>query len=261
MTGVAVDWATMSTPEFVGWTRMVGVGLPFPLNTGEMEWIEAPDPIAVRKILELRQLADSPILEDTAAVFARPRLAVFVIRVHLGGEDQRFVAIAGKDDDKAVLVLLDRERTTVRIVAEHELVASMVGTLPALTGYPCPTAEVTIADLQAVDQAFASGLGERERHALMVNAAFPPQLIALRERIGTKGGTTGLIGAVAFDGPDEVRAAQRSASWREYPEGALFQVEQRQRRGDRSALVGAYSPDAVFRAAADLVSDLYAGPR
>jgi hypothetical protein len=260
MTGVAVDWATLSTPEFVGWARSRQLRLPFPLNIGEREWIEVPEASAIRKILEVRQLADSAVLDETASVFARPRVAVFVVRSHLDGTDERYLSIAGEDDGRAVVVVMDGERTTVRPVAEHELVAGMVGALPAVRPFPVPTAEHTTLELGQVDESYRNGMSERERLMLMHQASFSPELIALRERAADQGGTTGLVGAIAYpSGEREARVAERTVSWREYDEGALMQIELPRRRGERSVQLGGYTPDAVFRAAAELMSDLYAG--
>ena len=41
-TGAAVDWVTLSTPEFVGWSRLTDLSIPYPLSTGDVPYIDAP---------------------------------------------------------------------------------------------------------------------------------------------------------------------------------------------------------------------------
>lgn len=255
MTPLVVDWTTLSTAEFVGWTKVAGVRLPYPLNTGELPYIDTPDTAAVIKILELRRLTDSAALSAAKAALSGARLAVYAMHVPPAGAEQRFVAVAG-EDDAAVLAVVDGERVALREVPSTELAPSLVAALPPIAGATLPEAELTLREMQLVDDAFAQGRPVRTIRELMERAGYPPALAEFRERCGTDRGSPGALGAVAFD-RDGGRHSTRGVAWQEYSFGTLLLVEQRRRRGEPSALVGPFRRDALIRAGVDLVAGLY----
>ena len=63
---------------------------------------------------------------------------------------------------------------------------------------------------------------------------------------------------MAYPAPDGTpRHSRRSASWREYAEGALLQVERGPRQGRPMVLLTGASPDTMFRAAVDAVASCF----
>jgi hypothetical protein len=88
-------------------------------------------------------------------------------------------------------------------------------------------------------------------------------LIAVRERAGNDPATSGAVGALAYPeiepgtGGCEPRHSSRSATWREYAEGAVLHVERGARRGETTVLLTPCTPDALFRAAVDAVASLF----
>jgi hypothetical protein len=256
MTSLAVEWATLSTPQFVAWTRLAEVAMPFPLNTGAQPYIAAPDRAEIERTLEARKLIDSVVLAAARAAFAEPRLCVYAVRVAPDGTESKFVAVAGRGEE-AVLVILDQQRVAVRRIGDADLAASVVGSLPSLPSLNVPTAEVPLSGLQEVDAAIESGVSPRIVHLQMGQLGFPPALIALRVQSGTAPATSGVLGAVAHEADGTSRHSTRSASWRELDQGALLQVERGVRQGTAMIMLTPLTPDALFRAAVDAIGSVY----
>ncbi len=92
----------------------------------------------------------------------------------------------------------------------------------------------------------------------MSHLGLSEDLVALRERVGNAPATSGALGAMAYPAPDGApRHSTRSASWREYAEGTLLQVERGPRQGRPMVLLTGASPDAMFRAAVDAVASCF----
>lgn len=255
-TSLAVEWATLTVPEFVAWSRWASVRLPFPLDGGELPFVDAPERDQVARILAERKLADSPVLAATAAVFRAPRLGVYAVRVSTDGSENRYVAIAGQEDDQAVMVMLESGQVALRAVADTELAAGVVGALPAVPALHTPAAEVSLQELVDIDAAIEAGESPRALSAQMGQAGLPASLIALRQRSGNAPTTAGALGAVGFDGTTVIHS-RRSATWREFDEGALLQVERGRRQGQARILLTPYTPEALFRAAVDAIGSVY----
>jgi hypothetical protein len=270
MAGVTIDWVTLGNREFVAWTRLVGVRLPFPLNTGAVGYGPAPEDPEIERILASRELSDSDVLGATRAAFIRPRLSVYAVRVDPDGIETRYLAIAGQGDDDAVLVLLDANTVAVRRVADTQLAAGVVGALPPLRPMPFEPCEVSAAALEEIDRIATTGISPRTLRAHLAQAGFCEDLIAFRLR-GEPGPTaSGTLGAVGYDearesseDPDRatLRQSTRSTNWREFPEGALLQVELGPRQGEPVVLLTPGTDDALFRSAVDAVMSVFEGPR
>jgi hypothetical protein len=256
MTGVAVDWVTLATPEFIAWTRASGVRLPFPLNSGDLPYVPGPTREEITRTLGTRGLDTSPVLAAARVAFADPRLTVYAVRATPEGDETKVCSIASRDD-AAVLVLLDPDRVAVREIADAELAAGVVGALPAMTPLRFPPAQVSVAGLREVDAAIESGASPRTLHTQMSHLGMPEELIALRERSGTDPATSGALGALGYDEQGQPRHSTRSATWREFAEGALLQVERGTRHGEALVLLTPATPDAMFRAAADAVTSVF----
>jgi hypothetical protein len=56
------------------------------------------------------------------------------------------------------------------------------------------------------------------------------------------------------------RHSARSASWREYAQGTLLQVEREPLHGEAMVLLCGATPQAMFRAAVDAVASCYPRP-
>ena len=92
--------------------------------------------------------------------------------------------------------------------------------------------------------------------AQMNQAGLPASLVALRQRVGNQLTTAGALGAVGYSGAELTHSA-RSATWREFDEGALLQVERGERQGEAWILLTPLTPDSLFRAAVDAVGSVY----
>jgi hypothetical protein len=268
MTGVTIDWVTLGNREFVAWTRLVDVRLPFPLNTGEVGYGPAPNRDEIERILTARELAYSPVLAGARSAFARPRLSVYAVRTDPTGVETRYLSIAGQDDE-SVLVLLDADKVAVRRIADTELAAGVVGALPALRPMRFEPCEVSVAALEEIDRIATTGISPRTLRAHLAQAGFSEDLIAFRQR-GEPGPTaSGTLGAVGYDGPRNrldvgedggdlvMRHSTRSTNWREFDEGALLQVERGARHGEQIVLLTPGSTDALFRSAVDAVASVF----
>lgn len=259
MTGVAADWVTLSTPEFVSWTRGSGVTLPFPLSSGALGFIDGPDKAALDRILAQRELHDSPVLAAAKSAFARPRLSVYAVRATVPDDaETKYLSVAGHDE-RAVLVLLDARQVAIREITDTELAAGVVGALPELTPLPCEPCEVSVAGLRDLDAAIEARVSPRTLRAQMAQLGLGADLIALRERVGNDAATSGALGAMGYVPDRAPQHSVRSASWREYPDGALLQVERESRHGDERVLLTGATRQALFRAAVDAVASCYAG--
>lgn len=260
MTGIAVDWVSLTTPQFVAWTRAQGLTLPFPLGSGALGFVPGPDADELSRLLAERELAGSPVLAAVAAAFAAPRLSVYAVRATLAdAAETKFYALAGRDD-RAVLLLLDAAKVAVREITDTELAAGVVGALPAMTPLECEPCEVSVAGLRDLDAAIEAGASARTVRAQMSHLGLTEQLILLREQVGNAPATSGALGAMAYGGPDGLpRHSSRSASWREYQAGALLQVERGPRHGRPMVLLTPATPDALFRAAVDAVASCLDG--
>lgn len=256
MTGVAVDWLTLSTPEFVAWTRLVGVALPFPLSSGALSYVAGPDAEEMAGLLSARDLTTSPVLAAARSALAEPRLAVYAVRATIDAAETKYFAVAGHDD-AALLVLLDDHQVALRTIADTELAAGVVGALPAPAALRFEPCEVSVDALRAVDAAIESGVSPRTLRATMSHVGFPPELIALREQVGNSAATSGALGAMAYAPGGQPRHSARSATWREYEDGAFAQVERGARQGRPIVALTPWTPDALFRAAIDAVASLY----
>jgi hypothetical protein len=260
MTSLALEWATLTVPEFVGWTRRVEVSLPFPLNTGALAYTATPERDELDRVLAQQKLLDSPVLDAARETFAAPRLCVYAVRVLPDGTESKYVAIAGHGEHAVVVVLestLEPTRVMLRQIADTELAASVVAALPVLPALHVPSVEISLRELAEIDTAIEAGASARTLSVLMGQAGLPPSLIALRQ-LSTTGATTGgALGAVGHDPDGTGRHSRRSASWREFDEGALLQVERGARQGDTRILLAPYTPDAVFRAAVDAIASVY----
>ncbi|HEY8301571.1 MAG TPA: ESX secretion-associated protein EspG [Jatrophihabitans sp.] len=256
--GIGVDWVSLSTPEFVAWTRARGLALPFPLGSGALGFVPGPDRDQLTRLLAERELTDSPVLAATASAFSAPRLSVYAVRARVPDADEtKFFSVASRDD-RAVLLLLDAQKVAVREIADTELAAGVVGALPPLTPLRCEPCEVSVAGLRDLDAAIESGASARTLRAQMSHLGLTEDLILLRERVGNAAATSGALGAMAYGGPDEPpRHSARSATWREYDAGTLLQVERGRRQGQPVVLLTGAGPDALFRAAVDAVASCY----
>lgn len=248
-------WVTLPLPEFVSWCRWVEGQLPFPLDSGELGFLDGPRRDEMARILAEHKLQDSPVLAATKAVFAAPRLGVYAMRATLDGGEGRYLAIAGQDD-QAVMVLIEADRAAVRPVADTELAASVVAALPPLPALHSPSAEISLRDLVEIDKAIEAGESPRALAAQMNQAGLPASLVALRQRVGNQLTTAGALGAVGYSGAELTHSA-RSATWREFDEGALLQVERGERQGEAWILLTPLTPDSLFRAAVDAVGSVY----
>ncbi len=144
----AVDWVSLSTPQFVAWTRLRGLALPFPLGSGALGFVPGPDRDELTRLLAERELTDSPVLAAAAAAFAAPRLSVYAVRATVpDAAETKFYSLAGRDD-RAVLLLLDAQQVAVREITDTELAAGVVGALPTMTPLRCEPCEVEVAGLQ-----------------------------------------------------------------------------------------------------------------
>ena len=260
MTDIAVDWVSLSTPEFVAWTRLTGVGLPFPLSSGAQSFVPGPSSDEIESTLRDRDLADSPVLAAIRSAFAEPRLAVYAVRATTDGAETKYFAVADRNEH-AALILLDREKVALRGVADTELAAGVVGALPPMTPLRFEPCEVTVGGMLEVDAAIDAGVSPRTLHSQMSYLGYTEELIALRERTGNVPATSGAIGALSYPdleaGSREPRHSTRSATWREYDEGAVLHVERGARRGESIVQLTPCTPDALFRAAVDAVASLY----
>ena len=256
MPGLVVDWVTLSTPEFVGWTRVAGVRLPFPLSTSDVPYVEAPERAEIERMIGTRGLDESPVLAAARAAFADPRLVVYAVRVSPEGEETKYVSVAAHDEH-AVFVQLDRRTVSLRSIGDTELAAAVVGSLPQVPVLRAPSVEVPVRGLQAVDAAVAAGESPRTVHAALSAAGLPPALAVLHDRAAGQPGTSGSLGAVVVGEP--ARHSTRSATWREFADGGLLQVERGSRAGEPVVLLAALTPDALFRAAVDAISSAYEG--
>lgn len=256
MTSLAVEWATLSTPDFIAWTRQAGVRLPFPLNTGAQPYVRAPGASQLDRILAERKLLDSPVLQATRAAFAETRLCVYAVRVTPDGVESKYVAVVARSGE-AVLVLLDATSVAVRQIAETDLAASVVGSLPRLPVLAVPTVDVSLRGLQEVDTAIASGVSSRTVRLQMGQLGLPPALIALREQSGTAPATTGALGAIARDADGRERHSSRSATWREFGTGALLQIERGTRHNEAIIMLSPFTLDTLFRVALEAIGSVY----
>jgi EspG family len=256
MTSVAVEWATLSTPEFVAWTRLAEVDLPFPLSTGAQAYVVAPERAQIQRTLAERKLADSPVLDAARAAFADPRLCVYAVRVTPDAVESKFVAVAGQGEE-AVLILLDPSQVAVRQIADTDLAASVVGSMPRLPVLHVPTVEVSLRGLQEIDAAIAAGASQRVVQLQMGQVGVPQALIALHEQSAATPGASGALGAVARSPQGSDQHSTRSATWREYEQGALLQVERGSRQGEPMIMMTPFTPDALFRAAVDAIGSVY----
>jgi hypothetical protein len=256
MTSLAVEWATLTVPEFVGWTRLAEVSLPFPLNTGALAYTATPERDELNRVLAEQKLLDSPVLDAARETFAAPRLCMYAVRVLPDGTESKYVAVAGHGEH-AVVVLLEPAQVALRQIADTELAASVVAALPALPALHVPSVEISLRELAEIDAAIEAGASARTLSVQMGQAGLPSSLIALRQR-STAGTTTGgALGAVGHDPDGSGRHSRRSASWREFDEGALLQVERGERQGEKRILLAPFTPDAVFRAAVDAIASVY----
>ncbi len=265
MSGVTIDWVSLANREFVAWTRLVDVRLPFPLNTGEVGYGPAPSRDEIERILVDRDLTGSAVLASTRAAFARPRLSVYAVRVDPAGVETRYLSIAGQDDEDAVLVLLDADKVALRRIADTELAAGVVGALPVLRPMRFEPCEVSAAALEEIDRIATTGVSPRTLRAHLAQAGFSEDLIAFRQR-GEPGPTaSGTLGAVGYDRAgrradhDEfvLRHSTRSTNWREFNEGALLQAERGARHGEQFVLLTPGTTDALFRSAVDAVASVF----
>jgi hypothetical protein len=256
MSGDAGDWVHLSTPEFVAWCRLVEVRMPFPLNTASQPYIAAPARDEIEQVLGERQLDGSAALEAARAAFADPRLSVYAVRVTSDGTEAKYCSVAARDDS-AVLVTLDPTSVALRRIADTELAASVVGALPLPEPAHVPSVELPVAGLLEIDAAMASAASPRAVRAQMSALGFPPELIALREQTGAEAVTTGVLGALGYPEHGEGRHSTRSATWREFEQGGLLQIERGARRGEAVVLVTPLGAEALFRAAVDAVSSVY----
>lgn len=270
MTELAVDWVTLSTPEFVAWTRLAGVGLPFPLSSGAQAYVPAPDRDEIERTLARRQLSGSPVLAATRDAFTAPRLAVYAVRAvpraaeTAGGpgfDETKYVAIAAREEH-AVLVLLDRDKVAVRQIADTELAAGVVGALPVLAPMRFAPCEVAVAGLQAADEAVraSSSASPRTVRTQMSLAGLPEELIAARLRAGDRALPGGALGALSYPSGAEPTPSPRSAGWREYPEGAVLHAQLPAQRGEPMVQLAPLTPEGLFRAAVDAVASCYEAP-
>jgi hypothetical protein len=258
MTTVAVDWVTLSTPEFVAWTRLVGVGLPFPLSSGAQSFVHGPSRDEVERTLAARELAESPVLAAIRSAFAEPRLAVYAVRATPDGAETKYFAVADRGEH-AALILLEREQVALRAIADTELAAGVVGALPPMAALRFESCEVSVGGMLEVDAAIGAGVSPRTLHTQMSAWGFSEELIAVRERAGNAPAASGAVGALSYPGA-QPRHSSRSATWREYDEGAVLHVERGPRHGEPIVLLTSCTPDALFRAAVDAVSSLYERP-
>lgn len=269
MTSLAVDWVTLGNREFVAWTRLSDVRLPFPLNTGAAGYGPAPDRDEIERILAARELTDSPVLEAARVAFSQPRLSVYAVRVDRGGAETRYLSVAGQGED-AVLVLMDANRVAVRRIADTELAASVVGALPPLQPMRFEPCEVSAAALEEIDRIATTGISPRTLRAHLAQAGFSEDLIAFRQRGEPGPAASGTLGAVGYQAgtaletaPDDegpaLRHSTRSTNWREFTEGALLQVERGTRQGDQVVLLTPGTTDALFRSAVDAVASVFEG--
>lgn len=265
MTGVAVDWVTLGIREFVGWSRLVGVRLPFPLSTGATGYGPAPGREEVQRILADRELSGSEVLEATRSAFADPRLSVYAVRVDADGAETKYLSIAGRQD-AAVLVLLDADKVAVRRIAETELAAGVVGALPTLRPMRFEPCEVSAAALEQIDRLADTGVSPRTLRVHLAQAGFSDDLIEFRLRGDPARCPSGTLGALGYpDSPAPgdggqgggARHSTRSTNWREFPDGALLQVERGARRGEPIVLLTPGTTDALFRSAVDAVASVY----
>jgi hypothetical protein len=256
MTSLAVEWATLTVPEFVGWTRRAEVSLPFPLNTGALAYTATPERDELDRVLAEQKLLDSPVLDAARETFAAPRLCMYAVRVLPDGTESKYVAIAGHGEH-AVVVLLDSTQVALRQIADTELAASVVAALPVLPVLPVPSVEVSLRELAEIDTAIENRASARTLSVLMGQAGLPPALMELRQLSSTGPTTGGALGAVGHDPAGTGRHSRRSASWREFDEGALLQVERGERQGEKRILLAPFTPDAVFRAAVEAIASVY----
>jgi hypothetical protein len=156
----AVDWVSLTTPEFVAWTRHVGVRLPFPLSSGAQSFVPGPAGDELTRILADRELDDSPVLAAIRSAFAEPRLAVYAVRATPDVAETKYFAVADRKA-QAALILLDRDQVAVRVVADTELAAGVVGALPPMTPLRFEGCEVTVGGMLEVDAAIDAGVSPR----------------------------------------------------------------------------------------------------
>jgi len=262
---LAANWVSMTTREFVAWTRHVGVRLPFPLSSGAQSFVAGPARDELDRVLADREPADSPVLAAIRSTFAEPRLAVYAVRATPDGAETKYFAVADRKA-QAALILLDRDEVAVRAVADTELAAGVVGALPPMTPLRFEACEVTVGGMLEVDAAIDAGVSPRTLHAQMSHLGYSEELIAVRERAGNAPATSGAVGALTYPEIDptaaggavpEPRHSTRSATWREYDEGAVLHVERGARRGEPTVVLTPCTPDALFRAAVDAVASLY----
>ena len=258
MTGGATDWVSLSTPQFVAWTRARELPLPFPLGSGALGFVAGPDRDEITRLLAERELTESPVLAAASSAFEAPRLSVYAVRATLpDAAETKFYALAGHDD-RAVLLLLDAQKVAIREIADTELAAGVVGALPPMTPLPCEPCEVDVAGLRELDVAIEQGSSPRTLRVQMSHLGLTEDLLRLRERVGNAPATSGALGAMAYPAQHTAaRHSTRSASWREYDEGALLQVERGPRLGQETVLLTGASPDALFRAAVDAVASCF----
>lgn len=252
MTSLAVEWVSLATPEFVAWTRLAGVRLPFPLNTSAQPFVPAPAPDDIRQLLAQRKLSDSATLAAARAVFIDPRLCLYAVRVDPAGRETKYAALTGMGAD-AVLVQLDPAQTSIRQIAETELAAAIVAGLPRVAPAPVPPVEITVRDAREIDAVIASGASQRTVYQHMERAGVPARLVAFREHNERFAVPSGVLGAVVSSADGSARHAPRAAGWREYPDGGLLQIE----RPGAKVLLCAYTHDAVFQAAVDAIASGY----
>jgi hypothetical protein len=196
------------------------------------------------------------MLAATRAAFAEPRLAVYAVRATLDAAETKFLAVADRND-VAVLVVLDAAQVALRPIAETELAAGVVGALPPLRPLRFPPCEVTLAGLREADALVESDVSPRTLHAQLSHLGFAEELIGLRERIGNARAASGALGALWYPADGEPRHAVRSATWREYDDGAVLQAERRARHGEPIVLLTPATPQALFAAAVDAVASCY----
>ena len=267
MTGVAVDWVTLGNREFVAWTRLVGVKLPFPLNTGAVGYGPAPDRDEIERVLAARGLSGSTVLEAARIAFAQPRLSVYAVRVDPDGAETRYLSVAAQAED-AVLVLMDANKVALRRIADTELAAGVVGALPPLRPMRFEPCEVSAEALEEIDRIATTGISPRTLRAHLAQAGFSEDLIAFRQRGEPGPAASGTLGAVGYQARDVVdesaddegptlRHSTRSTNWREFNEGALLQVELGSRHGEQVVLLTPGTADALFRSAVDAVSSVF----
>ena len=133
----------------------------------------------------------------------------------------------------------------------------MVAALPDLPALHVPSAEITLRELAGIDAAIEAGVSARSLSVQMGQAGLPQSLIAFRQRASDTATAGGAVGAVGHDPDGTGRHSRRSASWREFGEGALLQLERGARQGEARILLTPYTPEAVFRAAVDAIASVY----